>query len=133
MKLYEFFNVPVDPLKKPDPHFDHISAEEKQKMADNVFWFILDNDSLHKEYVLPYISDLKNQLTSPDFNREKFSKYWAPMVNKGCNLFHRKEKLTKNPDKLFDDNLKRDICKKLTDKFIDEVKNDMYFIGDHKL
>ena len=133
MKLYEFFNVPVDPQKKPDPHFNHISAEEKQKMADDVFWFILDNDALHKEYIMPVISDLKSQITDPEFNKEKFNKKWAPMVSKGCGLFYKKEKLSKDPKDLFDNNLKDELCKRLTDKLMDEVKDDAYQVGDHSL
>lgn len=133
MKLYEFFNIPIDPLKKPDPHFDHISAEEKEKLANEVFWFILDNDSLHKEYVLPEIQELKKVIDSPNFNRDKFSKKWEPMVAKGCNQYYKKEKLKKSPNDLFDSELKTDLCKKLTDRFIDDIKDDAYNIGEHKL
>jgi hypothetical protein len=133
MKLYEFFNVSDDSRKKPDPHFDHISAEEKQKMADEVFWFILDHDALHKEYVLPVVGELKSQIEDPKFDREKFNKQWSPMVSKGCSLFYKKEKLSKDPKNLFDDELKDELCKRLTDKFAEEVKDDVYQVGGHSL
>lgn len=133
MKLNEFFNVPIDPLKEPDPHHNHVSADEKERMANEVFWFILDNDSLHKEFVLPFVKDLKHLISSPNYDKERFTKYWSPMVSKGCNLFYKKEKLKKDPKNLFDQEFKDGICEKLTEKFIEEIRNDYYQVGDHKL
>ena len=132
MKLNEFFNVPVDKKQKYDPHHAGISAEEKQKMADEVFWFIVDHDDLHKEYVMPFVQDMKAQVTSPNFNRDRFTKMWAPMVAKGCQLFHKKHKLKKDPKDLFDKEMKDGLYKALTDRFIKDIQDDEYHVGDHK-
>ena len=133
MKLYEFFNVPVDKKQKYDPHHADISVEEKQKMADEVFWFILDHDELHKEFVLPFIQELKNQITSPNFNKDRFTKMWMPMVSKGCKLFHKKHKLKKNPTDLFDEEMRKGLCKSVGDKFIKEIEDDIYSVKGHKI
>jgi hypothetical protein len=132
MKLYEFFNVPVDKKEKAFPDYANSkSDEEKTKIADQLFWYIIDNDDLHKEFVLPFIKDMKAQITSPGFNRDRFTKKWLPMINKGAKLFYKHEKLKDDPKDLFTDNLKDELCKQLCDKFIDEVKEDHYHIGDH--
>ena len=132
MKLYEFFNIPVNKKEKENPSVIGISQEEKQKMADELFWFILDNDRLHKEYVLPFVNSMKDQITSPTFNKDRFTKMWMPMVNKGCKEFYSKHKLKKDPKELFDDSTKTVICKSLSDKFIEEFKDDAYSVRAHK-
>jgi hypothetical protein len=40
--------------------------------------------------------------------------------------------LTDNPAKLFDEDFKDELCKRLCDKFIDDVQEDYYQVGDHK-
>jgi hypothetical protein len=133
MKLYEFFNVPVDKKEKQFPDYGKSKTEEeKAKMADELFWYIIDNDTLHKEHVLPFVKELKTQITSPDFNRNRFTKSWMPMVNKGCRLFYKHHKLKENPAKLFDEDFKDELCKRLCDKFVKDVQEDHYHVGDHK-
>lgn len=133
MKLYEFFNVPVDKKEKDFPDYNKSkSDEEKSKMADEVFWYIIDNDKLHKEYVLPFLYEIKALVNSPNFNRDRFTKKWMPMVEKGCRMFYKHHKLSDNPEDIFDDDLKQETCQKLCDKFLEEIKEDHYQIGDHK-
>jgi uncharacterized protein YaaW (UPF0174 family) len=131
MKLNEFFNVPIDKKEKNDPEHVRVSAEEKQKMADEVFWFIIDHDMLHKEYSLPFVRDMKDQLKSPNFDKDKFSKMWMPMVNKGCHLYYKQNKLKKDPKELFDKELRDGLCKSLGEKFIEEINDNAYHIGSH--
>jgi hypothetical protein len=131
MKLFEFFNVPIDKDSKPKKI--GTSDIDKQKLSDEVFWFILDNDALHKEFVLPFVSQLKDTITSADFNKERFSKMWAPMVAKGCNLYHKKEKLKDNPKSLFDQELKDGLCQQISDKFIEEFQENIYQVGEYKV
>jgi hypothetical protein len=132
MKLYEFFNVPFDRKEKDTSTFLKKSDEDKDKMSDDVFWFIVDHDNLHKEYVLPFVRDMKSQINSPDFNRGKFTKKWLPMVKKGCQLFYKHKKLKDDPKDLFSNELQDDLCKRLCDKFIEDVKEDSYNVGIHK-
>lgn len=133
MKLYEFFNVPVDKKEKEFPDFGKTkSTEEKAKLADEVFWYIIDNDDLHKEFVMPFAKEIKNQVTSPNFNHNRFTKHWMPMVEKGCRLFHKRQKLKDNPNKLFDEELKDELCKRLSEKYVEDVRDDHYHVGDHK-
>jgi hypothetical protein len=96
-----------------------------------VFWFIIDHDDLHKEFVLPFARDLEKQLGSPNFNRERFTKQWIPMVNKGCQLYYKKNKLKDDPAEIFNKELRKGICEKLSEKFMDEISNNSYRIGKH--
>jgi hypothetical protein len=132
MKLYEFFNVPVDKRQDKFPNYPGQSLEDKEKMSDELFWFIIDHDSLHKEFVLPFVKDMKDQVTNPNFDKGRFTKGWMPMVRKGCSLFYKKKKLKDDPKDLFDDKVKEEICRKLCDKFVQEIKDGDFFIGDHK-
>jgi DNA-binding transcriptional regulator YhcF (GntR family) len=132
MKLYEFFNVPVEQHEKENKSFHKAkSQEEKQKMADEVFWFILDHDALHKEHVIPSVRELAGQTMNPDFNRSKFAKQWIPMVSKGCTMFHKKNKMTQDPRDVFDDEFKDSLCKRFAEKFIKEINDKEYYIGAH--
>lgn len=132
MKLYEFFNVPADKKSKHEfPNYAGQSQEEKEKVADDVFWYIIDQDDLHKEFVLPFVRDMKAQVTSPNFNRDRFTKKWMPMVSKGCKSYYKKEKLQDDPKDIFSDDMKQELCKKLCDKFIQEIQDDDYQIGDY--
>ena len=54
-----------------------------------------------------------------------------PAVNKGCRLFYKHHKLTDNPAKLFDEDFKNEVCERLCDKFIEDIKEDQYQVGDH--
>ena len=131
MKLYEFFSVPVDKTGKEFKTFKKQSQEEKQKTADEVFCYILDHDLLHKEFVLPFVSKIKNKISDPNIDRNRFAKSWLPMVNKGCTLYHKKMKLNSNPKELFDQKTREDLCKRLADQFIDDLTNDEYHVGDY--
>ena len=132
MKLYEFFNVPVDNKAKKFPNYPGEDQEEKEKMADEVFWYIIDNDALHKEYSLPFLRDVKSQVNSPNFNKTRFAKQWVPMVKKGCHLFYKHKKLKGDPKDIFDTEMIEDLCKRLGDKFFQEIQKTEYHIGDHK-
>jgi hypothetical protein len=79
------------------------------------------------------VSELKDVITSAEFNKERFSKMWAPMVSKGCNLYHKKEKLKDNPKTLFDQELKDGLCQQISEKFIEEFKENIYQVGEYKV
>lgn len=131
MKLLEFFNIPNDNPSKFDVQGK--SQEDKNKIQDDLYWFIIDNDDLHKQFVLPFVSDLKAHLSQPDFNVNRFKKNWVPMINKGCRMYYNDKKLKSNPDSLFTKELKKNLLDKITDKYIDDIKNNSYDIGEHKI
>ena len=133
MKLYEFFNVPQDKKEKESPLGSKKTDDEDQKLAQNVFWYIIDHDDLHKEFVLPFVKNMKQQINSPDFNRDRFTKSWMPMVNKGCHLYYKHKKLKDDPKELFPKEMREGLCKDLCEKFIEEINDKAYHIGDHKL
>lgn len=131
MKLLEFFNVPNDNPSRVDLQGN--SQEDKAKMQDELYWYIIDNDDLHKQYVLPFVSDLKSHLSDPNFNIDRFKKEWIPMINKGCKMYYHDKKLKSNPETMFDKDFKKSLLDKIAEKYIEDVKNKAYHVGDHKI
>jgi len=132
MKLNEFFNIPLDRKEKKFPSYPGQSEEEQGKLEDDLFWYILDNDDLHKEFVLPFISDLKTAIDSPEFSKNRFSKKWYPMIRKGCHSFYKKKKMSADPKDLFGQELIQNLSDRLTNKFVTDIKDDQYYIGKHQ-
>lgn len=131
MKLYEFFNVPVDKTGKESKPFKKQHQEDKQKAADDAFWYILDHDQLHKEFVLPYVKEIKTLVSDPNFNKDRFTKSWIPMINKGCSLYHKKSKMTGDPKDLFDKQTREDLALRFAEQLIDDISNDEFHVGNH--
>lgn len=118
MKLLEFFGRTVNPKTSPD-------KENEKFSKDDLFWFLVDNDNLHKTYFFPIAKKIKKQ--EP---RNKIIKDFLPMVNKGCLEFSKKEKILGKPSKLFPKDLREELCQKLYDHYRDDVIRDQYNLGD---
>ena len=72
MLLTEFFNKPLDVYKdkKQGKHDD-------SNLEDELFWYILDHDKLHKDYFFPIAKKMKNikeipALLNPRFGHAAF-------------------------------------------------------------
>lgn len=130
MKLYEFFSVPS--LEKDEEgQFEKMSAENREQIANDVFWDILDNDTLHKKYFIPIARDIHNELKkSKKVDRDAIRPKWMPMVKEGCLAFHKKHKMKGNPAKIFDKEFCKGLCERLSDKFLDDIKKDAFKLGD---
>lgn len=131
MKLLEFFNIPTDKVNKVDSQGR--SKIDQDDLEDRVYYFILDNDELHKRYVLPFAKSIRQKLEDPNFQKNKYKKYWIPMIDKGCDIFYKDNKLKDNPVKMFNKELRDALCVRFNDEIIDHIQNKMYKIGDHKL
>lgn len=128
MKLYEFFSVP-----SLDKHSsDNKKSEDKQeKLLNDVYWFILDHDKLHKEHFFPIAQKIQKQYKlSNKVNREKFVDCWMPMVKEGCMDYYKKNKMSGKPSNIFSETLVKTICKRLADQHIEDIINDEYQLGD---
>jgi hypothetical protein len=53
MLLNEFFGKAVNPTKKLEK--DH----KEKNIGDDLFWYIVDHDRLHKDYLLPLAKGAK--------------------------------------------------------------------------
>lgn len=130
MKLYEFFSVPA--LSDSD-HEDHTKDKEaeKEKLANDVFWYILDHDQLHKKYFFPIATEINNSIKEEkDLDRKKFTECWMPMVKEGCMRFYKERRLLGNPKKIFDKEFLEHVCKRIADRHIKDISEGQYNLGD---
>ena len=94
MKLYEFFSVPDGSnTDKEALNKSHKTETEREKLASDVYWFILDHDRLHKEHFLPMAMKMHEDFKkNKKLDREKYTECWQPMVEDGCLEFFKKNK-----------------------------------------
>ena len=126
MKLYEFFgnmNLDLDQNKTSDPHAS--TKEEENQLCDDVFWYIIDDDELHKKMFMPIAKEIKKngKLDAGDW------KAWAPMVNKGCMNYWKEKKMEKHPGDAFPKQMRKDLCKRLEDHYRKDIFKDEYKLG----
>lgn len=129
MKLFEFFSVPE--LKDED-HKDHShdTKAEREHLANDVFWYILDNDRLHKEYFIPIARKMVEELKkTKDIDRQKYTECWMPMVESGCLEYYKENDLQGNPKKIFDQDFCKSICERLAEQNIEDVRKGEYNLG----
>jgi|APGre2960657404_1045060.scaffolds.fasta_scaffold00572_2 hypothetical protein len=130
MKLFEFFSVAS--VKDHDPRLDHDkdSQTEREKLANELFWYILDHDDIHKKHVMPIAQDIARAKKKGNVDMKKYTECWMPMVEEACLEFHKEEKMPHNPRKLFDREFREELCKRLAEKYVEDIKKDRYKLGD---
>ena len=128
MLLNEFFGKAIDAGKK-----QALKKDDDNKMNDNVFWFILDHDRLHKEYFHPLASKIKKESLSGKINKEKTVANFMPMVEKGCLEYYHKNKMKGKPAKLFPKEMREELCEKLYDHFVEDITKDKYRLKEGRL
>lgn len=131
MKLNEFFgNIKHDTDQDKDLDPQSIGKEEEQELEDQIFWFILDDDDLHKKYFIPVAKELL-RIHKTDTKADDLVdwKTWMPMVNAGCMNFYEEEDLKKRPEDVFTKEMRVALCKRLTDHYHDDIFKDSYNLG----
>lgn len=122
MILKEFFSKPLD-----------ISSNQKYRdikktvKADDLFWHMIDDDRLYKEYFFPIGKKLKSL---DGCEPETIIEMFMPMVKDGCVEFYKKNKLEGKLAKLFPKDLREELCHRLYDHYIDDVKSGKYNLGN---
>lgn len=109
MLLKEFFSVPLNidqNQKKRDEH--NVNFE------DDLFWFILDHDKIHKDYFFPISKKLKKL---KECSESQIYELFMPMVEKGCKEFYADKKMNGKLGKLFPLDMREGICKKLYEHY----------------
>lgn len=115
MKLYEFFgNINHDDIDS-DGHPDTLGKEEEREMAEQVFWFILDDDDLHKEYFLPVVKEMRAKHKADPKSDESDWKLWMHMVKEGCIKFYEEHDVKGHPNDVFNKEFCIDVCKRIAD------------------
>jgi hypothetical protein len=119
MLLKEFFGRSLNLKKESD-------KPDSKGTQDDLFWYILDHDRLHKDYFMPLAKKMKkNQLENTIDNNEIVNEF-MPMVNKGCMEYYKKKKMEGRPEKLFDKEMREELCQRLYDHYYEDVIKGSY-------
>lgn len=131
MKLYEFFGAPTNKEESNDMR-DKMSGKtqaDDDKLADELYWFILDDDELHKEMFLPLAKEITEKQKEGNFDHGEYAKKWLPMVNKGCIKFYKKSELKEDPRDLFTKSMRKGLCQRLADQHHKDIEKGEYNLG----
>lgn len=121
MKLVEFFSRPLDIASNQKGRDEQTNVKK-----DDLFWFMLDHDKLHKDYFFPIARKLKkNSNCTPETVLELF----MPMVKQGCKEYYSKNKLKGKLGRVFPKDLREEMCQRLYDHYRDDIQNEKYQIG----
>lgn len=119
MKLTEFFNQPIQISKRgQDTDID--------KRADDLFWYIVDHDKLHKDYFHPIARKVKNL---DECTPEQVLEMYMPMVIKGCKEYYHDKELKGKLGTEFPRKMRDDMCHRLHDHYQEDIKKDKYKLG----
>ena len=119
----EFFGKPID------VHKEMSKNREDQKIGDELFWYIVDHDKLHKEFFHPLGSKIHKDYKANKLNKEETVKKFLPMVNKGCMEFYKHKKLKDPVRKVFPEEVRHDMCERLFDHYREDIIKGSYKLG----
>ena len=123
MLLNEFFGKPIDPIK------DLKKNKDDRNIDDDLFWFIIDHDKLHKDYFHPVAKKIHHSHNNNQLDKEEMVKEFMPMVKKGCTEYYHHKKMTGKLGKIFHEELRKDMCERLFDHYKEDIIKDSYKIG----
>lgn len=124
MLLKEFFGSPINTETK-----DRRERPDGIENTDDLFWFIVDHDQLHKDYFLPIAKKIKQTHNESRFDKEKILRDFMPMVEKGCKEYYTKNHLIGRLGKLFPRALREELCNRLFDHYYEDILKDQYNLG----
>jgi hypothetical protein len=123
MKLYEFFGLwhaksPMDVDNPMDKNHDGVvSNEEREGFKNDLFFYILDHDDIHKKH-FHEIAEKLGKDTKEDV--------WMPMVKRGCMEYYRAKQLRDDPKDLFSKEFTEELCQLLDDHFRKDITDGEY-------
>lgn len=124
MKLFEFFgSINPNPENGESSPISN-NKDNEQELANEVFWYILDNDELHKKYFFGLARQIKAEK-----EKARSWKNWLPIVNAGCLRYYKEQKLDQDPKELFTKEFRRDMAKRLLDHYYEDILKDSYTLG----
>jgi hypothetical protein len=117
MLLNEFFG------RTSNIHQDPTEDQEETKIKDELYWYILDHDRLHKDYFHPIAGKLKRS-----HDRAAMIQAFMPMVEKGCKEFYHHHEMEGRLGKLFPKKMREELCQQLYDHHVEGIKKNHYKI-----
>lgn len=120
MKLLEFFGKNININTKS------LERTDANNIADDLFWYILDHDRLHKDYFFPIANKIKGL---KDCGTSQILELYMPMVKKGCKEYYQKNNMKGKLGKIFPEDMREELCNKLHEHYSEDINKDRYKIG----
>ena len=121
MFLREFFGKSVDINK------EMAKNQKDQGMDNDLFWFIIDNDRLHKDFFHPIAQKIHKADKNDKLDKEDLIKEFMPMVKKGCKEFDHQNKLSGHFEHNFDKELMEEMCERLYDHYREDITSGKHY------
>lgn len=109
MKLYEFFS---------QNNVDKDEKETDDQMLKDVMAFILDDNDIYKEKLLPLIHKHKKKVDDKELEKE-----YAQVIKDCCILFYKDQELKKDPNELFPKKMRKEMADMLMKVNKDHLSN----------
>jgi len=123
MLLNEFFGKSMDIDKSISKN-----GEDKQ-LNNDLFWFIIDHNKLHKEFFHPIGAKINKHSNAKTIDKEAMVKEFLPMVTKGCKEFYHHSKMPGRFEDNFDKEFVKEMCERLYDHYKDDIVKGQYKLG----
>ena len=91
--------------------------EEKDQFKNDLFFYILDHDDIHRKQ----FHDIAEQMTD-----DSTANIWMPIVKKGCMEFHDANKILQHPRDMFYKEMCEELCHMLDDHYRKDIKKGEY-------
>jgi hypothetical protein len=122
MLLNEFFGS--HDFKSKSKSSDEELKVKNSALCDNVLEYIINNDNLHKTMFFPIAEKLIREAT-----KEHKSEIWMPLANKGCMGFYKMSEMKDNPNRVFPEEFRKELCDKLAEHYQNDILKGMYKLG----
>jgi hypothetical protein len=63
-------------------------------------------------------------------DRKRYTECWMPMVKEGCSDFYKEKKMTGKLEKIFNNEFRETLCKRLAHRHIEDISKNLYKLGD---
>jgi hypothetical protein len=128
MKLFEFFgHQQLDFNRKhPDDSAQEKSKEHEDHLSNDVFWYIIDHDNLHKKH---FFDVAKHVSTKHKKDEGHDPKYWKKMAEEGCVDFYHTHKMRGDINEIFNKEFRQELCQRLADHYHKDIIQDHYSLG----
>lgn len=122
MLLKEFFGKAIDIDK------ELAKTNNDQGFENDLFWFIIDHDKLHKDYFHPIAAKIHKLSKSDNLDKAELIKEFLPMARKGCQEFYVSNKLPGHFEDNFSKELLKELCEKLYNHYANDIINDKHYM-----
>lgn len=106
--------------------FSPKQEEKNTDLSDDVVFFIDHDDTLHKECFLPIVDKLKSIAKENKDEVKEIKPFFKDMVDRGCDLYYNKFKLTGDPKEMFSKEVRDSIQEKLAKKHLPYIVDGHY-------